>query len=417
MGVQAVRLEARFGGLVDMIGAVSTALILGLGVVSVAAGRITPGDLVVFVAYSGKLYKPLRDIARQSTRVGARDGAAGADRRDPALRRGARGARRRARAEPPAGARRDPRSRACRSATPRTGGRCGTSTCTSPPGTRSRVVGASGAGKSTVGALVARFYDPTSGRGLLRRPRRARSARWSGCASRSACSSRTRSCSAGRSAENIAYGREAPAWRIAECAELAGADRVRRAAARGARHRCSVPAGPGCRAASASASAIARVLLRDPPVLVLDEPTTGLDAESERRVLDGVFSLMNGRTTLFVTHSMPLARSADLVVVMSRRADRRGRASRGAAVPVLGVRQPLVDAGEQDAGGEWSVSVPLPVGVQGVVEQVEEQGGPGRAGPVPAPDGTGRQVETDPERRPAEQEAEPRPGSGRGRRG
>ena len=62
---------------------------------------------------------------------------------------------------------------------------------------------------------------------------------------------------------------------------------------------------------------IARVLLRDPPVLVLDEPTTGLDAESERRVLDGMFSLMHGRTTLVVTHSMALARSADLVVVMA----------------------------------------------------------------------------------------------------
>ena len=68
VGVEAVRLEARFGGLVDMIGAVSTAIILTLGVVSVAEGRITPGTLVVFVAYSGKLYKPLRDIARQTTR-------------------------------------------------------------------------------------------------------------------------------------------------------------------------------------------------------------------------------------------------------------------------------------------------------------------------------------------------------------
>ncbi len=69
VGVEAVRLEARFGGLVDMIGALSTALILGLGVVSVAAGRITPGTLVVFAAYSVKLYKPLRDVARQSTRL------------------------------------------------------------------------------------------------------------------------------------------------------------------------------------------------------------------------------------------------------------------------------------------------------------------------------------------------------------
>jgi ABC-type multidrug transport system fused ATPase/permease subunit len=58
------------------------------------------------------------------------------------------------------------------------------------------------------------------------------------------------------------------------------------------------------------------VLLRDPPVLILDEPTTGLDAASEQRVLAGIASLMRGRTTVLITHSMPLARQADLVAVL-----------------------------------------------------------------------------------------------------
>jgi ATP-binding cassette subfamily B protein len=51
-------------------------------------------------------------------------------------------------------------------------------------------------------------------------------------------------------------------------------------------------------------------------VLILDEPTTGLDAVSERRVLSGLASLMRGRTTVVITHSLTLARSADLVAVM-----------------------------------------------------------------------------------------------------
>ena len=77
------------------------------------------------------------------------------------------------------------------------------------------------------------------------------------------------------------------------------------------------PGGMGLSGGQRQRIGIARVLLRDPPVLVLDEPTTGLDAESERQVLAGIFSLIEGRTTILITHSMTLARSADLVVVMA----------------------------------------------------------------------------------------------------
>src|SRR5262249_4751521 len=61
---------------------------------------------------------------------------------------------------------------------------------------------------------------------------------------------------------------------------------------------------------------IARVLLRDPPILVLDEPTTGLDAASEARVVSALERLMEGRTTLIVTHSIALAQRAGRVLVV-----------------------------------------------------------------------------------------------------
>ena len=59
------------------------------------------------------------------------------------------------------------------------------------------------------------------------------------------------------------------------------------------------------------------VLLRNPPLLVLDEPTTGLDAESEAQVMAGLQRLIEGRTTILITHSTTLARSADHVAVMA----------------------------------------------------------------------------------------------------
>jgi len=61
----------------------------------------------------------------------------------------------------------------------------------------------------------------------------------------------------------------------------------------------------------------ARVLAGAPPVLLLDEPTSGLDAATEAHVVSGITSLMRGRTTVMITHSMALARSADLVAVVA----------------------------------------------------------------------------------------------------
>jgi ABC-type multidrug transport system fused ATPase/permease subunit len=78
------------------------------------------------------------------------------------------------------------------------------------------------------------------------------------------------------------------------------------------------PGGIGLSGGQRQRIGIARVLLRDPPILVLDEPTTGLDADSERRVLRGIATLVRGRTTIVITHSAALAATADRVVMMER---------------------------------------------------------------------------------------------------
>ena len=161
VGVESFRVEARFGALVDVLGAVATALVLGLGVLSVADGRITPGDLVVVVAYTNKLYKPLKDIAKQASR--AARALARLERiaeilsSDMVLVDGTDGSTPDHRA---AGAIdlddvhfRYTAERAALEGV----------TLHVPSGSRLALVGESGAGKSTVGALVARFYDPSAG--------------------------------------------------------------------------------------------------------------------------------------------------------------------------------------------------------------------------------------------------------------
>jgi ATP-binding cassette, subfamily B, bacterial len=81
--------------------------------------------------------------------------------------------------------------------------------------------------------------------------------------------------------------------------------------------------------------AIARALLRDAPVLVLDEPTTGLDALSAGRLLEPLRELMRGRTALLVSHSMLLAADADRIAVLD-----------GGRIVEHGHHDELLDAGE-----------------------------------------------------------------------
>ncbi|WSN40019.1 ATP-binding cassette domain-containing protein [Streptomyces sp. NBC_01334] len=64
--------------------------------------------------------------------------------------------------------------------------------------------------------------------------------------------------------------------------------------------------------------AIARAVLRDAPVLVLDEPTTGLDAIATRRIVEPLRRLMAGRTTIMITHDLNLAPDADRILVVDR---------------------------------------------------------------------------------------------------
>jgi len=313
VGVESSKVEARFGALVDVLGAVATALVLGLGVLSVARGRITPGDLVVVVAYTNKLYKPLKDIAKQASKA-ARAMArleriaeilssdmVLADRTEVA----------------------SPHHRAAGTVdlddvyfryTDDRAVLQGVNLHV-PSGSRLALVGESGAGKSTVGALIARFYDPSQGSVRVDgRDARLWPLRWT--RDQVGVLLQDTILFSGTVRDNIAYGTDADPRKIEEVARASGALSFIEKLPLGFDTMLG-PGGIGLSGGQRQRIGIARVLLRDPPILVLDEPTTGLDAGSEAQVMEGLNRLVEGRTTILITHSTALARSADHVAVIA----------------------------------------------------------------------------------------------------
>ena len=119
-------------------------------------------------------------------------------------------------------------------------------------------------------------------------------------------------------AANLAYGRPgATREEVAEAAKAANADEFIRQQAQG----YDTPIGErGVRLSGGQRQrlAIARALLKDPPLLILDEATSALDSESERLVQQALERLMVGRTSLVIAHRLSTVQSADLIVVLEQ---------------------------------------------------------------------------------------------------
>jgi ABC-type multidrug transport system fused ATPase/permease subunit len=184
-----------------------------------------------------------------------------------------------------------------------------------PPGQTVALVGATGAGKSTMAKLIARFYDPTSGRVLI-----------DGHDLRHISSSSLRSqmgivpqeafLFSGTVAENIAFGRaNATDEQIRGAAAAVGAEEFI----------ADLPHGydteVGERGAQLSAGqrqliAFARALIADPRILVLDEATSNVDLHSEARIEQGLRSLLAGRTSIVIAHRLSTIRQAGRIVVL-----------------------------------------------------------------------------------------------------
>jgi ABC-type multidrug transport system fused ATPase/permease subunit len=311
IGVLLSRTEARFGGLIDVLGAVATGLVVIVGVMRVAAGRLTPGDLVVFTSYASRTYKPLRDIARQLGKVSR--SLVRADRVAEIL---ATDTRLEDRRGAYSGERAAGDVELSEASFSYTDGRPALLEISLkiPQGSRIAIVGSSGAGKSTLGALIARFYDPTSGTVSID-GRDARDCSLSWLRDQVGFLLQDTVLFSGTVAANIAYASDAPFSDVAEAARVSHANGFIAELPAGYDTELG-PRGVGLSGGQRQRIGIARVLLRNPPILVLDEPTSGLDALSEAEVIDGLYALMQGRTTIVITHSIALARTADRVLVL-----------------------------------------------------------------------------------------------------
>jgi ATP-binding cassette subfamily C protein CydCD len=201
------------------------------------------------------------------------------------------------------------------------------------PGQRAALVGATGAGKSTVANLLLRFIEPAGGEIFIDgTPLRAWSPReWR---TQVAWVPQHPYLFNASLADNIRLARpDAPMADVRRAAQFAHADEFIRALPNGYE---TVIGERGARLSAGQAQriALARAFLKDAPFLILDEATSNLDVESELLIQDAVARLTRGRTTLLITHRLSTAKCADQIIVLEQ-----GRvAETGTHVELMGRR-------------------------------------------------------------------------------
>ena len=310
--LEARSIKAKLSPIVDVMVAVGTCFVLAYGARLALGGQISAGVLIVFLLYLGKMYKPMRELSKSTDTVSK--AIVGYERIEEVL-------------EIEARVRDLPRARKA----PRFKGKIEFDRVNfaydgkTPvlknvsfeiePGQIAAIVGPSGTGKTTIISLIPRLYDPQSGTikidGDDIRRYKLKSVReqisfvlqetllfhttiW----------------------ENIAYGRpDATRHQIMRAAKQANAhDFIEQ-----------LPEGystmVGERGVTLSGGqrqriAIARAIIRDTPILVLDEPTTGLDSSSEQAVIEALARLMEGKTCIVVAHHLSTIRRADVIFVI-----------------------------------------------------------------------------------------------------
>jgi ATP-binding cassette subfamily B protein len=310
--VKTCRLTAALGRTIGFLIATLTALVLWYGAWLVLHGELTPGELLVFLAYLKSATKPMQESARYTARL-AKATAAGERvldllERTPEV-RDLPGA---VAAPPFQGSVRfdgvrfayEPGQRVLEDINFEVG-----------PGRRVALVGPSGIGKSTLVNLLLRLYDPQDGRVLID-GRDVREYTLASLRSQISVVLQDTLLFAASVRENIAYGApdEGPEA-IEEAARLANAHGFIQALPQG------YDTVLGERGVTLSGGqrqrlAIARAALRKAPILIFDEPTTGLDEENERAVLEALERLARGRTTFLISHDLRLAARADLVLYL-----------------------------------------------------------------------------------------------------
>jgi subfamily B ATP-binding cassette protein MsbA len=304
--------KAKLAPVVEIIVACGTCLVLWYGARLVLTGALTPGEMLVFLLYLGKMYKPMRELSKMTDTISKAQ--IGWERIREVL-------------ENEMQVRDLPRAKRA----PRFKGKIEFDhvdfsydaqqpvikdlSFTIKPGQLAALVGPTGAGKTTIVSLLPRFYDLTAGQiridGTDIRLFKSKSLR-----QQISFVLQETLLFRATVAQNIAYGKpEATLAEIVRAAKLANADEFI----------AKMPDGYdtmiGERGVTLSGGqrqriTIARAIIRDAPILVLDEPSAGLDAESEKLVFDALGNLMEDRTSIVIAHRLATVRRADVIFVI-----------------------------------------------------------------------------------------------------
>jgi ATP-binding cassette, subfamily B, bacterial len=311
-GLRARSMKARLSPMVDLLIAVGTCLVLGYGARLVLTGAFTTGQLVIFILYLGKTYKPMKELSKMSNTVSK--ATLSFERIQELLDMESR-------------VRDLPQARAAQRFTgamefdqvtfsydgkhPILNG----VSLRIEPGQVAAIVGPSGTGKTTIAGLIPRFFDPQSGRVLID-GHDIREFTLKSLRDQVSFVLQDTLLFRGTIWENIAYGKpDAEIEDTVRAAEQANAHEFI------VKMPESYATMVGERGATLSGGqrrriAIARAIVRDTPILILDEPTSGLDAASEQYVTEALERLMQGRTSIVIAHHLNTIRNADVIFVV-----------------------------------------------------------------------------------------------------
>ncbi len=310
---RSVVLQARFTPLVTAVMTTATALVVFFGAEQVLARRLTPGDLLVFTSYFRGMYSPARQLAKLAGTLGR--GQASAERVAEILAAEehlpqVRGARRLRRVR--GGLLFDDVS----FSHPDLPEAISHASLSIQPGETHALVGATGSDKSTLLRLVPRFADPQQGRILLDGvDLRALDLAW--LRSHIALVPQEMALLRPTVWENICFGSPlATRARAIAAARQVGVHEVLSALRDGYDTEVG-EGGSGLSGGQRQCVAIARAMVRNAPIILLDEPTTGLDATTESTVLEALRRLTEGRTTLLVSHQLAAVHDADRITVLA----------------------------------------------------------------------------------------------------
>jgi ABC-type multidrug transport system fused ATPase/permease subunit len=310
--LKARRIKALLSPIVAVTVSLCVAVVLWRGSALIIAGTMTAGALTVFLAYLTKFFKPVQDLATMTNSIAQT--AVGVERVQAILDADA--------ITPERPDAREPKSLkgdivfdqvafAYNSESPV----LREVTFHIQPGQMVGVVGPTGGGKSTIVSLIPRFYDPTAG-SIQIDGVDIRDYKLQGLRNNIGYVLQETVLFQGTVRENIAYGRAgATEEEIMNAAKLADVDEF---VSRMPHGYDSIVGERGDTLSGGQRQriGIARAIIRNNPILILDEPTAALDTESESMVVKALERLMKGRTVITIAHRLSTIRNSDLIIVL-----------------------------------------------------------------------------------------------------